>query len=79
MTIDGPRRPRSPEDKTVTAAAATAGLLQALFASLRLAGATDWSWWAVMSPALAAGALLAGCAALILAWAALANRQAGQS
>lgn len=49
------RKPWSREDRILASVAASGWPAQALFVSLRLAGVTNWSWWAVPAPVLAYG------------------------
>jgi hypothetical protein len=43
-----------------------AGLMTAVFASWKLAGTVDWSWWAVTSPVWSVGALLLALEAMFV-------------
>lgn len=65
--------------KTETASlAGGAGFYTLLFACLKLARVTDWSWWWVFAPLLGCAAVVAWCIGMIigtLAWPVIRRRR----
>lgn len=61
-------------DNILRAAFAAGGALEGLFLGLRITGVACWSWWLVVSPALALAAVFAGAAGLVLSWVWACNR-----
>lgn len=66
-------RQQDPADRAFAVLAAFTAVLGLLFASLKIAGVTDWSWWAVMTPAIVLGGILALAVLMVLGWAWLWN------